>query len=301
MSAKPILVIGRRGQLASELRRCDWPAGIEPVFRGSSEFDLSDVASIAPEIGRGHDGRPWAAVVNAAAYTAVDKAEQDPAHAWTLNALAPGELANACSAAHIPLVHFSTDYVFDGRKSGPLAVDDRVGPLNVYGASKLAGELAIRSRGVRHAIIRTSWVISAHGHNFVKTMLRLAKERPTLRIVADQHGSPTSAADLAQASIAVATSLVRDDRSVGETFHFSNSGVTTWAGLATEIFRHSATQGGPTAAVEPIATRDYPTPARRPQNSVLDHGAIRDSYGICPRRWEPALHEIIEEILGVQE
>lgn len=298
---RAVLVTGGNGQLGRELARHAWPDGWQAVALGRDALDLGDPAALAATIAAGHDGRPWAAVINAAAYTAVDKAESDVVAAWTINALAPAALAAACAAAAIPLVQVSTDYVFAGDRQGAWQVDDPVGPLGVYGASKLGGELAVRTAGGRSAIVRTAWVVSAGGANFVRTMLRLAADRDQLRVVADQQGSPTSAADLAAALANIAMRLADDPHAPTGTFHFSNAGATDWAGFAREIFRQSAARGGPTAAVEGIATSDYPTPARRPANSLLSHDAIRTAYGIDPRPWDAALADIIDELIGVPQ
>jgi len=209
-----------------------------------------------------------------------------------------GRVRGACAKAGIPLVQVSTDYVFAGDKDGAWTVDDPVGPLGVYGASKLGGELAVRTSGARHAVVRTAWVVSAHGSNFVKTMLRVGAERDVLRVVDDQRGSPTSAADLARALATIAVRLAEDPHAPTGTFHFANAGATTWAGFAAEIFRQSAQRGGPAARVEPITTADYPTPARRPANSLLDTRAIRDAYGIAPRPWAEALGDILDDLIG---
>jgi dTDP-4-dehydrorhamnose reductase len=177
-------------------------------------------------------------------------------------------------------------------------VDDPVAPLGVYGASKLGGELAVRTSGVRYAIVRTAWVVSAHGSNFVKTMLRVGAERGHLLVVDDQVGSPTGAADLAEALAEIAMRLAGDAGAASGTFHFSNEGAVSWAGFAREIFRQSAARGGPSATVEPIATADYPAPARRPANSLLSHAAIGAAYGIIPRPWVEALGDILDELIG---
>ena len=289
-----VLVTGAGGQLGTELQRCSWPAGWEIVAIDQADLDLTDTAAIAAMVA----SRPWALVINGAAYTAVDKAEDDLVTAWSVNALAPAAFAQGCAAAAIPLIQVSTDYVFAGDKQGAWDVDDPTGPLGVYGASKLGGELAVRTSGARHVIVRTAWVVSAHGGNFVKTMLRVGADRDALSVVADQHGSPTSAADLAQALMKIAVRLVEDNRVPTGVFHFSNAGATTWAGFATEIFRQSSLRDGPSAAIEPIATTDYPTPARRPANSLLSHTAIRDAYGIEPRDWRLALSDILDELIG---
>jgi len=291
---REILVTGGNGQLGTELKRFAWPDGWSAYAIDVDELDLRDPQAIAAMVA----SRPFAAVINGGAYTAVDKAEDDVATAWAVNALAPAAFAQACRAAAIPLVQVSTDYVFDGSKAGRWDVDDPVGPLGVYGASKLGGELAVRTGGVRHAIIRTSWVVSAHGSNFIKTMLRIGAERDTLRVVDDQHGAPTAAADLAAALAMIAMRLADDPRTPSGTFHFSNAGETTWCGFARAIFAGAAARGGPCPAVEGIATADYPTPARRPANSRLSHAAITAAYGIAPRPWQDALNDILDELIG---
>jgi len=288
-----VLVTGAGGQLGTELQRCAWPDGWQVVAIDHDTLDLTDTAAIAAEVAE----RPWAAVINGAAYTAVDKAESDQVTAWAVNALAPAAFGQACAAAGIPLVQVSTDYVFAGDKVGAWEVDDPVGPLGVYGASKLGGELAVRTSGARAAIVRTAWVVSAHGSNFVRTMLRVGAERDTLRVVDDQRGSPTAAGDLAQALATIAVRLAEDPHAPTGTFHFSNAGEVSWAGFAAEIFRQSGERGGASARVEPIATSDYPTPARRPANSLLSHAAIRAAYGIEPRTWQQALGDILDELI----
>lgn len=306
---KTVLVTGAKGQLGTELQRCVWPDGYAVVAVDRGDMDLTDLSGIAAKLAE----RPWAAVVNAAAYTSVDRAETDIATAWAVNALAPAAISEACAKAGIPMIQISTDYVFagdtpvlsnaDGSSSGAAAweVDDPVAPLSVYGASKLGGELAVRTSGARHVIVRTAWVVSPHGTNFVKTMLRVGAEREVLRVVADQRGSPTNAADLARTLIAIVVRLVEDEAAPTGTFHFSNAGATSWADFASEIFRQSAARGGATARVEPITTADYPTPAIRPANSLLSHDAIRAAYGIEPRPWQAALGDILDELIGVQK
>lgn len=298
MTTRSVLVTGASGQLGIELARAVWPPRWTVVALDRAALDLADPVAIAAAVVAGHDGQPWTAVVNGAAYTAVDRAETDQVAAWTINALAPAAFGSVCAKTGIPLVQVSTDYVFAGDKHGAWDIDDPVGPLGVYGASKLGGELAVRTSGARHAIVRTAWVVSAHGSNFVKTMLRVGASNPALRVVDDQRGSPTSAADLARALVTIVVRLADDVTAPSGTVHFSNAGDASWASFAREIFAQSARRGGPVATVEPIATSDYPTPAQRPANSLLDHAAIGVAYGIVPRPWRDALTDILDELIG---
>jgi dTDP-4-dehydrorhamnose reductase len=286
-----VLVLGSHGQVGRELCRRDWPADCELAAYDRDGIDITSreavFAAVAAE-------RPDV-VVNAAAYTAVDRAESEPDAAWAGNCTGPANLAAACAGAAIPLIHISTDYVFDGSKASPYCEDDPVNPLGVYGRSKEAGDRAVREVLSEHVILRTAWVYSAHGHNFVKTMLRLAAERPALRVVADQTGSPTNAADIAAALAEVVRLIAAGDRRWG-TYHFTGAGAVTWHGFAEAIFALAEPWRGPAPLVEAIATADYPTPARRPANSVLDCSRIGDAFGIVPRRWLDALAEVIDEI-----
>lgn len=293
-SVRTILVTGASGQLGTELQRYAWPEGWAVVAVDQDTLDLRDTDAIAAKVAE----REWAAVINGAAYTAVDKAETDLVNAWAVNAMAPAAFAAACVAANIPMVQVSTDYVFDGARQGAWQVNDPVAPLGVYGASKLGGELAVRTSGARHVIVRTAWVVSPHGNNFIKTMLRVGATNPTLRVVDDQHGSPTSAADLAAALATIAMRLVDDAAAPTGTYHFSNAGAVTWAGFAREIFTQSAARGGVKAEVQGIATSEYPTPATRPANSLLSHDAITQDYGIRPPAWQTALGNILDELIG---
>lgn len=294
---RQILVTGGNGQLGTELRRYPWPEGWEVVAVDIDELDLRDTAAIAAMVA----SRPWATVISGGAYTAVDRAESDQVTAWAVNALAPAAFAAACRTADIPLLQVSTDYVFDGAKQGRWLPDDPIGPLGVYGASKLGGELAVATGCVRYAIVRTSWVVSAHGANFVKTMLRVGAERDALTVVDDQYGAPTAAKDLAAALATIALRMADDRSAPSGTFHFSNAGETTWCGFARAIFEGAAARGGPTAAVTPILTEEYPTPARRPINSLLDHHAIGAAYGVTPQDWRIALDDILDELIGTPQ
>ena len=278
-----MLVFGRTGQVATEL------AQIAPdaVFLGRDVADLMDPAACAAAI---HAHAPRA-VINAAAYTAVDKAEADEAAAMRVNSEAPAAIAQACAALGIPLVHISTDYVFDGSGAEPRKPADLVAPISAYGRSKLAGERAIVQAGGTYAILRTSWVVSAHGANFVRTMLRLSETRHALNVVDDQIGGPTCAADIAAACLAIADQLISDPEKSG-VYHFSGAPDVSWKDFATAIF----TAAGRTVAVTGIPTSDYPTPAQRPLNSRLDCSATEVTFGIARPDWRAGLHDILTEL-----
>jgi dTDP-4-dehydrorhamnose reductase len=294
-----ILIIGRIGQVAHELRRGAWPAGFTVSFVERPEIDFSRPAEARGIVVA---ARPHI-VVNAAAYTAVDAAESDRDTAFAVNRDGPAAIAEACREIGAALVHFSTDYVYDGTKTGAYVETDPIHPLSAYGASKAEGDAAIRARLDRHVILRTSWVYSATGHNFVKTMLRLGAERDRLGIVDDQFGGPTAAADIAGATIAVCAALAAEKDDGFGTFHFTGGGVTTWYGFAREIFAGAAARGRKTPRiVEPIATEAYPTPAIRPRNSALDCGRLTRCYGIAAPPWQASLSaclgELIEPVVG---
>lgn len=278
-----LLIFGKTGQVAQELARIVPDAH----FAGRDEADLTDPAACAALV---RAMRPQA-VINAAAYTAVDKAESDEATARAVNADAPGAMAEACAGLGIPFVHVSTDYVFDGSGDQPRAEDAPTGPLGVYGATKLAGESAIAAAGGQWAVMRTSWVFSAHGNNFVKTMRRLGAERDRLTIVADQVGGPTAAADIAQAAVTMARAMIAD-RTKGGLYHFAGAPDVSWADFAREIFA----QSGLAPQVEDIPTSAYPTPARRPANSRLDCAAITRDFGIARPDWRESLADTIKEL-----
>ncbi|MBB4104676.1 dTDP-4-dehydrorhamnose reductase [Allorhizobium borbori] len=287
-----ILVTGVTGQVGSELCRLSWPEGVQLVAASRRELDLSKPALIEAYIAEGG----FDAVINPAAYTAVDKAETDSATAWSVNALAPTAMAAATQKLGIPLLCVSTDYVFDGTKADAYCEDDPIGPVGVYGASKAAGEIAVRSLNPRHVILRTSWVFSAHGANFVKTMLRLGADRSLLRVVDDQNGRPTAARDIATTLARMVLSLVSDQQAPTGTYHFANDGPVTWCGFAREIFRQHQTSGNAVPDVEAITTADYPTPAKRPANSVLATTKLERDYAIKPRPWREALSDTLREL-----
>lgn len=282
-----VLVFGRTGQVARELSRRQ-PFDIEAVFLDRSNADLTDPECCPAEI----LSSPADAVVNAAAWTAVDRAEVEEEAATIVNGASPGAMARACATRGIPLLHLSTDYVFSGDGDRPFRPTDAPGPLGAYGRSKLAGEDAVRASGARHLVLRTSWVVSAHGSNFVKTMLTLGRERSSIRVVADQIGAPTPAAAIADASYSAVRALVAGAE--GGTHHFAGAPDTSWAGFARMIMATA----GLDCAVEDIASADYPTPARRPLNSRLDCSSFEEAFGLVRPDWRDGLAEIVAE-LGV--
>ncbi len=290
-----ILVLGGAGQVGTELRALAWPDGVRVHAPTREALDITDPAAVASAMAE----REYAAVINTAAYTAVDKAESDVVAAWRLNALAPAILAAETKARGIPLIHVSTDYVFAGTKpEGAYAPDEPVDPQSVYGASKAAGEFAVRTGNPRHAILRTAWVVSPHRGNFVKTMLRLAAERDTLTVVDDQYGCPTSATDLAATLATVALRMAADADAPTGTFHCVNAGATTWCGFARAIVAGGARRGGREVPVAGIPTSAYPTPARRPSNSRLSTDSLSAAYGVAPRPWQDALDDILDTLAG---
>jgi dTDP-4-dehydrorhamnose reductase len=286
-----LLVLGAGGQVGHELSRRTWPVGYTVVALDRAGLDITAREAVFAAVAREHPD----VVVNAAAHTAVDRAENEPEAAWAANCIGPVNLAAACRVAAIPLIHLSTDYVFDGTKPGPYREDDPVAPLGVYGNSKEAGERAVREIAPQHVILRTAWVYAAQGRNFAKTMLRLAGERPVLRVVADQIGSPTSAVDIAAAIAVIIAALAAGNRSWG-TYHFAGGGAVSWHGFAEAIFELAAPWRGPAPKVEAITTADYPTPATRPANSVLGCTRIGEAFGIVPRPWRDQIADVIREL-----
>lgn len=289
-----VLIFGGTGQLGTALRQCGWPACWQIETTARSDIDLRNTEAISNMIA----SREWAAVINAGAYTAVDAAESDIVNAWAVNALAPAAMAAGCARTGIPLIHVSTDYVFPGDTPGRWLETDPTAPTSVYGASKLGGEIAVQTSGARFLILRTAWVVSAHGKNFVSTMLHLARDRERIGVVDDQFGTPTAATDLAATVRTLTTSMVEDASRTSGTVHFTNKGECSWADFAEEIFRQSVERGGPHAIVDRITTAQYPTPARRPANSVLNTEKIKTQFAIFPRPWEAALSDILDELIG---
>lgn len=275
-----LLVFGRSGQVGRELAALPNVTALD-----RAQADLTDAPRCEAAI---REAKP-SAVINAAAYTAVDRAEKDEALAMTVNGQAPGVLARVCAELDIPFLHISTDYVFDGSGDRPWKPDDKTGPVNIYGRSKLAGELAVRASGGRVAILRTAWVFSATGTNFVRTMLRLAKTRDTLSVVGDQRGGPTPATDIAIALVRMAAAM--HDGAPGGIYHFAGTPASTWVDLARAIFD----EAGQSIAITEIPTIAYPTPAARPTNSVLDCSTLKRDFGIAPPDWRVGLRAVLAD------
>ena len=289
----PILVAGKTGQLARCLVEAARGRGTALVALGRPELDLTQPELLARAIAA-HAPR---AVVNAAAYTAVDKAEAEPALAMAVNRDGAGALAAAAARLEVPFVHVSTDYVFDGRKEAPYREEDAPSPLGAYGRSKREGEAAVRAACPAGVILRTSWVYSPFGQNFVTTMLRLAATREKVQVVDDQRGAPTAACDLAAAILDLADHLTdqrTDDR--GGVYHLAGAGETTWYGFAAAIFAGWARRGRRVPILEPIATAQYPTAARRPQNSRLDCSKIARVFGLRLPPWRSSLERCLDEL-----
>jgi dTDP-4-dehydrorhamnose reductase len=291
-----VLVAGREGQLARALAARLLHEGHQVTALEPPDLDLTDRASIAAAMAMAAPDL----VVNAAAYTAVDRAEDQPEVAQAVNATGAGWLATAAEARGVPFVHVSTDYVFDGLKGAPYVETDTPNPLGVYGATKEAGERAVLAASPRSVVIRTAWVCGADGANFVKTMLRLAKERDEIRVVADQHGSPTFTADLADAMVRMAPRLLAapaGDAAFG-LFHLSGAPHTTWHGFTAEILGQAAMRGHTRPRLTPIATSDYPTKARRPADGRLDCSKIGRVHGIAPADWRASLGRCLDVLVG---
>ena len=291
-----ILVIGKEGQVARSLAAAEKPAGITVVALGRPQLDVTEPDTIANAI----EAMSPRVVVNAAAYTGVDKAETEPELAGLVNSIGPGNIAEACAERSLPLIHLSTDYVFDGKKGDSYNENDPVAPAGVYGSSKLIGEQRVVDACPQHVILRTAWVYSPYGHNFVKTMLRLAESRAELGVVHDQHGSPTYAPHLADAILAIASHLARDGGGQGHlgVYHAAGTGEATWCELAREVFRRSAEFGGPNATVRAITTEQYPTPAARPANSKLDCIKLERDYRLRLPHWRSGVAACVRNMLA---
>jgi dTDP-4-dehydrorhamnose reductase len=285
-----VLVTGTEGQLARSLvERARLHADIELVALGRPELDLERLGSAGLAITESSPD----VVINAAAYTAVDQAEEEPERAFRINADAAGEIADAAARAGAAVIQLSTDYVFDGRGDGPYREDVLVNPLGVYGRSKLAGEEQVRAANPRHAIVRTAWVYSPFGRNFVKSMMAAAATRDRLTVVDDQRGSPTSALDLADGLL----TMIEAGGGWGETYHLAGGGeATTWCGFAREIMGQCAANHLAAVPVEPIRTENWPTRAVRPRNSVLDSSRFEEAFGFAMPDWRLSVREVVERL-----
>jgi dTDP-4-dehydrorhamnose reductase len=274
------------GEVSERAPRAGWA-----VFAYSrARLDVTNATAVEAAV---RASRPDV-IMNCAAYTAVDHAESEPGQAAAVNTTGARNVANAAAAAGVPIVHISTDYIFAGDGRVPYTPETPPSPLGVYGVTKLAGETAVREEAAHHAIIRTSWVFSHRGHNFVRTILRLAAERDELRVVSDQIGRPTSAADLADGLLIVADAVARD-RKLGGTYHFANAGEASWLEFAQAILDELARRGeGRIPRLIPLTTSEYPTPAQRPAYSVLDTTSFEARFGMSPRPWRDALHETMD-------
>ncbi|MCS0495482.1 dTDP-4-dehydrorhamnose reductase [Ancylobacter sp. MQZ15Z-1] len=288
-----LMLLGAGGQLGREVAALAGERGLALTALDHAGLDIADAAAIERVIGAMKPD----VVINAAAYTAVDRAESEPELANAINAKAPGDIAAACARHGAALIHISTDYVFDGTRTGAYVESDSIAPLGVYGASKAAGESAVRAALPAHLILRTSWVYGAYGANFLKTMLRLARERDRLTVVADQHGCPTATRDIAEA-ILVAAQAFRAGTAVPGTYHFAGTGATSWHGFASEIVAQAARHTGRRPEVAAITTADYPTPARRPANSELSSELFAERFGYRAAPWQQRTAEVVDRLLA---
>jgi dTDP-4-dehydrorhamnose reductase len=285
VSNDTILITGGSGQVGGAIARLAERQGLRIWTPTRTELDLASPTSITSAISE----RPIAAVINCAAYTAVDKAEAEPELAEAINAIAPRLLAQETARKAMPIIHVSTDYVFDGKKSAPYIESDPINPISVYGRTKEQGEAAIRAENPNHAIVRTAWVLSAGGANFLNTMLRLSQERNEISVVNDQLGCPTSADDIAAALLVITKEL----NGRAGTWHFVNGGEASWHGLAAYIFAESGKRGMSVPILHAITTADYPTPACRPANSRLATDKIESDFSISVRPWQAAIDDIL--------
>lgn len=288
-----LLILGANGQLGRELTRAAQKASFDPTPLGRSQVDITDSDALQSAIGSGFD-----LVLNAAAYTAVERAEEEAEEAFRINSEGARQVAGACALVSVPMVHFSTDYVFDGAVSEPYTEVHQPNPLGVYGKSKRAGEIAVQRVLPQHIILRTSWVYAAHGHNFVRTMLALSEKQGRLEIVDDQTGCPTSARDLAEAVIALAP-LLREERVPWGIYHCAGKGMTSWYGFAKETFRLRQEMSGLEPPIlTPVPSSRYPTKCPRPKNSALDCSLLSRRTGIELRPWQLALRQVMVELMS---
>ena len=293
-----ILVTGANGQVGWELSRRGAKKGFAILALDRATLDITDQSAVDREV----SGSGASVVVNAAAYTAVDQAESEAELAFAVNRDGPSYLASACAEAGILLIHISTDFVFDGEKQGPYLETDQISPLSVYGKSKAAGEVAVRERLGEHIILRTSWVYGVQGSNFVKTMLRLGRERDVIKVVADQYGCPTYAADLADTILKIAAEIQDNRRITWGTYHYCGKGVASWHGLAQETLSLAKQYTSlKVKRIEAIGTADYPTPAKRPLNSVLDCSLIEKTFDIHQKPWRESLARMIKTMFSVEK
>ncbi|OPB34314.1 dTDP-4-dehydrorhamnose reductase [Pseudomonas fluorescens] len=290
MAPLKILITGQHGQVSQELQQ-RLQGLSELIVLGSKQLDLADADLIRQQV-RAH--RPGL-IINAAAHTAVDLAESEPGAALAINAIAPGILAEEAKALGIPLIHYSTDYVFDGSKPGPYTENDTPNPLGVYGQSKLAGEQAIAAVGGQYLILRTSWVYSSHGKNFLLTMQRLLQEKPQMRIVADQIGAPTWAGTIANSTRVLIEQWLAGKAGAWGVYHLTAQGETSWFGFAAAIGEQLRAEGKACAELEPIPSSAYPTPAQRPLNSRLDCTRLQQQWHVSQPQWQDALHECLAQ------
>ena len=291
---RSVLLFGGSGQVGQAFRVLSKTRGLTVHSPSSSDVDVRQASAVARAIAE----HPSDLIVNATAYTAVDRAESDAGAAFALNALAPAIIAEEARRANTPLVHISTDYVFDGTKGSPYLETDQTAPLGIYGTSKRAGEMAVEAIGGRAVILRTAWVVSHYGGNFVKTMLRLGAERDALSIVADQVGTPTSADDICDAILKIGDRLVGDPDSPTGLYHFTNAGETTWYGLAEHLFEQAGRAGRRVPALTPIPTSAYPTPARRPADSRLSIECIATDFDVRPPHWQLSVTRIVSDLVN---
>ena len=299
MSIGPILVTGGSGQVAQALGRLGLARDMDVAVFGRPDFDFDTPETISAAFA----GRPWRYVVNAAAYTAVDAAEADEAGAARANADGPEMLATLCAQAGIPFIHISTDYVFDGAKGQPYRETDQTNPTGAYGRTKRDGEERVLKAGGQAVILRTAWVYSDTGKNFVRTMLSAGAKLPKLRVVADQMGSPTAAADLATAILDIIAVIEREgwQPRFGGIFHVTGSGETTWHGLAQATFEEARRHGGPAPEVEAITTAEWPTPAQRPADSRLDNAKLAHTFGVTLPPWRNSLARTVDSLFTPRE